>query len=512
MIPYTALLATIIPGILGIVFYIVAYISEHVSLLKHIQKYVQKYTGRIAGLVATAVGSSSVLLILSMMKPVVDAYNNGENSLVFVYPWVSSININFGFLIDMVSFPIGLTIALISTLSCLYSIKHMEKEPHQASYYANLLIFMTGMIGVIFSLNLIQFYLFWELMLIPSYILIARWGTSRRKLSIGFKYFIFTHVGALMMLLGILSVFSYTMTFDLTELPAKSSQIPPEIVPIIFALLLLGFLVKMAAFPFHTWLPDAHSEAPTPISAMLSGIMIKSGAYGIARISLSIFSSTIIQASDYLLTLGVITMIYGGLMALAQTDIKRLLAYSSISQMGYIIFGFATVSTLGIMGSLLHIVNHAICKALLFMCAGSIIHQTGMRNIRKMGGLITKMPLTGFACLIGIFSLVGIPPLNAFWSEWMIFGGGLASEKFVFTFIGAASTLITAGYMLWFAWKVFFGDVPKGLENVEESSPLLMIPIVMLASTSIILGIWPGLILDFITPAAEFLSSFMGAS
>ncbi len=304
MIPHIALLATIIPGILGIAFYIVAYISEHVSLLKYIQKYVQKYTGKIAGLVATAVGSSSVLLILSMTKPVVDAHNNGQNSLVFVYPWVSSVNINFGFLIDMVSFPIGLTIALVSTLSCLYSIKHMEKEPHQTSYYANLLIFMTGMIGVVFSVNLIQFYLFWELMLIPSYILIARWGTSGRKLSIGFKYFIFTHMGALMMLLGILSIFSYTMTFDLTELPSKASAIPQSMVPIIFILLLLGFFVKMAAFPLHTWLPDAHSEAPTPISAMLSGIMIKCGAYGIARILLTIFSQSMIQASDYLLTLG----------------------------------------------------------------------------------------------------------------------------------------------------------------------------------------------------------------
>ena len=512
MIPNTALLAVLIPGILGIVFYIVAYVSERVSLLKHVQKYVHKYTGGIAGWVATAVGASSVFLILSMMKPVVDAYNNGQNSLVFVYPWISSVDINFGFLIDMVSFPIGLTIALVSTISCLYSIKHMEKEPHQTSYYANLLFFMTGMIGVVFSLNLIQFYLFWELMLIPSYLLIARWGTSGRRLGIGFKYFIFTHMGALMMLLGILSIFSYTMTFDLTELPSKASLIPPSMVPVIFILLLLGFFVKMAAFPLHTWLPDAHSEAPTPISAMLSGIMIKSGAYGIARILLTIFGQSMIQASDYLLTLAIITMVYGGLMALAQADIKRLLAYSSISQMGYIIFGFATVSTLGIMGSLFHVVNHAICKALLFMCAGSIIHQTGTRNIRKMSGLITKMPVTGFACLIGIFSLVGAPPLNAFWSEWMIFGGGLASHKIVFTFIGAASTIITAGYLLWFAWRVFFGSVPKGLEDVKESSPLLLIPIVMLASASIILGIWPGLILDIITPAAEFLSSFMGAS
>ncbi|MCW4019620.1 MAG: NADH-quinone oxidoreductase subunit M [Candidatus Bathyarchaeota archaeon] len=494
MIPHAALLATILPAGIGLMIYIL-----------------QRYIEEKARWISTAAAASSIILILSMTQPLLDGYNNGRNPVIYTYPWITPIDINFGFLIDMVSFPIGLIIAIVSTLSCLYSVKYMEKEPGQASYYANLLIFMTGMIGVVFSINLIQFYLFWELMLIPSYLLISQWGTSRRRLSIGFKYFIFTHMGALLMLLGILSLFSYTTTFDLTELPSQASSIPPDMAPVIFTLLLLGFFVKMAAFPLHTWLPDAHSEAPTPISAMLSGVMLKCGAYGIGRILLTIFGQRLEQSSDYLLALAIITMVYGGLMALAQTDIKRLLAYSSISQMGYIIFGFATVSTLGIMGSLLHIVNHAICKALLFMCAGSIIHQTGTRNIQKMSGLIAKMPVTCLAGLIGIFSLAGTPPLNAFWSEWMIFGGGLASRKIAFAFIAVASTMITAGYLLWFAWRVFFGSVPKSLQAVEESPPLLLAPVIILASASIILGIWPGIFLEFITPAAEILSSLLGA-
>jgi len=492
MIPHAPLLATIVPAASGILIYV---------FQRHLRKTV--------GWISTAVSLSSFLLMISTLSQVVDKYNSKQSPLVFEYPWISPVNIDFGFLIDMVSFPIGLIIALVSTLSCLYSVKYMEKEQNQAGYYANLLLFMTGMIGVVFSINLIQFYLFWELMLIPSYLLIAQWGTSRKRLSIGFKYFIFTHMGALFMLLGILSIFSYTLTFNLLELPAKAAAIPPAMRATIFILLLLGFFVKMAAFPLHTWLPDAHSEAPTPISAMLSGLMIKSGAYGIGRILLSILGDRMIQASDYLLTLAIITIVYGGLMALAQDDIKRLLAYSSISQMGYIIFGFATVSTLGIMGSLSHIVNHAICKSLLFMCAGSIIHQTGTRSIRRMSGLISKMPITGVACLIGVFSLTGTPPLNAFWSEWMIFGGGLASGKAAFTFIGVASTVITAGYLLWFAWRVFFGPLRKGMESVEESSTSLLIPIVALTLLCVVLGIWPGLSLAFITPAAELLSSFL---
>ena len=206
MIPYAALIAVVSPAVLGILLYLF-----------------QNYTKGKAGWIATAAAGFSSLLILSMAKPVLDRYNEGGSSITYVYPWISPINIEFGFLIDMVSLPIGLIIAIISTLSCLYSIKYMSDEENQPFYYTNLLLFMTGMIGVIFSINLIEFYLFWELMLIPSYLLIAQWGTSRRRLSIGFKYFIFTHTGALLMLLGILSIFSYTtVSYTHLTLPTKA--------------------------------------------------------------------------------------------------------------------------------------------------------------------------------------------------------------------------------------------------------------------------------------------------
>jgi len=254
----------------------------------------------------------------------------------------------------------------------------------------------------------------------------------------------------------------------------------------------------MALFPVHTWLPDAHAEAPAPISAMLSGVMIKCGAYAVARILLPGFGQTVVQTSDALAILGIITMIYGGLMALAQTDIKRLLAYSSISQMGYIFFGLVVGSALGVTGALFHVINHAICKALLFMCAGAIIHQTGTRNIKKMGGLAGKMPITCIASLIGALSLAGTPPLNGFWSEWIIFSGGISSGKIFITIVAVISTVITAGYYLWFIWRVFFGTTPKELENTKEASWLLYIPIVVLAAIAFVLGIWPDLVLRFI--------------
>ena len=493
MIEHAALLATVIPGIVGIVLY---------AFSRRIRRGV--------GWIATIAASSSVIMIISMGRDVMESCKVGQGPLTFSYAWIPSIDVDFGFLVDTVSFPIALIAAAVSTLCCFYSIKYMKKERDQPAYYANLLLFMTGMVGVILSSNLIQFYLFWELMLIPSYLLIANWGTSKNRLNIAFKYFIFTHIGALAMLLGILAIFSYTNTFDLLKLPLVADAIPPNMVGVIFVMLLIGFLVKMAAFPFHTWLPDAHSEAPTPISAMLSGVMIKCGAYGMARVLLTTFGQIVLQVSDYLAILGIITIAYGGLMALAQTDIKRLLAYSSISQMGYIVFGLGVASELGIMGSLLHIVNHAVCKSLLFMCVGIIIHQTGTRDIRKLGGLIGKMPTLGIACLIGVFSLVGTPPLNAFWSEWMIFGGGLAAGKGLITIFGLLSTVITAGYYLWFAWRVFFGSLPKRLNRVKIAPFSSRASVIILATISVLLGVLPGLVLEYITPAAEYISGLIG--
>lgn len=480
MIPNASLLAIILPIISAFFIYIFG-------------KYAEKYVGWIA----TVAASLSVCMILSMVPDIIK-----HKPIHDTYAWIHtpSLSLRLGFMVDGLSFCIALVVAVVSALSCLYSIKYMENSRGQVGYYANLLLFMTGMIGVILSANLIQFYLFWELMLIPSYFLIASWGVSKKRLTIGFKYFIFTHIGALFMLMGILSIYVFTGTFNFVELPQVSFDIPPTSILTVFVLLLIGFCVKMAIFPVHTWLPDAHTEAPTPISIMLSGVMIKCGAYAFARILLSGFGKTLVQTSDTLAILGVITMIYGGLMALAQTDIKRLLAYSSISQMGYIFFGLGVYSTMGANGAIFHVVNHAICKSLLFMCAGAIIHQTGIRDIRKLGGLANKMPVVCAAALIGALSLAGTPPLNGFWSEWMIFSGGIFSGKILITTVAVVSTAITAGYYLWFLWRVFFGTTPEKLEIImREPSWLMRIPIIILAVLAVVIGIWPDIVLRLLS-------------
>jgi NADH-quinone oxidoreductase subunit M len=485
LIPHAPLLATILPIISAI-------------LIFAFRRYIRNYEGWIASIAALL----SVGIILSTVKEIIE-----QRSIYDTYAWIRtpSFHITLGFVVDEISFYIGLIVAVVSALSCFYSIKYMKGKHHQCGYYTNLLLFMAGMIGVIFSENLIQFYLFWELMLIPSYFLIAHWGTSKKRATIGFKYFIFTHVGALFMLMGILSIYTFTGTFDFADMPLAVEQAIANSVmsafdvTAVFVLLLIGFCVKMAVFPVHTWLPDAHAEAPTPISAMLSGLMIKCGAYAFARILLSAFGKTVTQTSDVLAILGVTTIIYGGLMALAQTDIKRLLAYSSISQMGYILFGLGVYSTMGANGALFHVVNHAVCKSLLFMCAGVIIYQTGIRDITKLGGLADKMPITCAAALIGALSLAGTPPLNGFWSEWMIFSGGVFSGKTLITTIAIVSTTITAGYYLWFLWRVFFGTTPKRLENTRKTSWLMRIPIIALAVIAVVIGIWPDIVLRLLS-------------
>ncbi len=251
------------------------------GLLLYAAGKIDKNLEKSMGWIAAGIAFLPVVLIGSATADVL-----GKNFVRHVYPWIPSVNITFGFYLDALSVAIALIIAFVSFLATIYSIGYMKHEQGQTGYYANVLVFIGGMLGVIFSSNLLQFYVFWELMLIPSYFLIVFWGTPERAVKIGFKYFMFTHVGAVCLLFGILTMYMLTGTFELTELTKKMGMIPSSTALIVFVLMLVGFMVKMALFPVHTWLPDAHAEAPTPISAMLSGVMIKCGAYAVVRISI----------------------------------------------------------------------------------------------------------------------------------------------------------------------------------------------------------------------------------
>jgi len=410
----------------------------------------------------------------------------------------------FGFRADGLSVPVVFTVTLLCSVIAIYSMPYMTHRLGRDSkeyglYFALYLLYATGMIGAVLATNLIEFYLFFEMMLVPSYFLIARWGYGDRD-RISFMYFMWTHVGALAFLAGILMLWRVSGTFDLSAL--ASAVIPEPYRFWITITILAGLLVKMAAFGVHIWLPHAHAEAPTPISALLSPAMIGIGGYAIVRILMTV-SPELIGAVSFQLSLwALITMVYGGLMALVQDDIKRLMAYSSISQMGYILLGIASVQVQGVSGSMFHYLSHGMGKGILFMVAGIIIVQAhGTRSISKLGGLAKRMPITATAALIGFLTILGVPPTSGFISEFLIFFGSVKSamEPLVFqrliVSIGAVvSTALTAGYTLWTMKRVFFGSLPSEMAEIEEAPFTMTAPLVLLAATAVILGILPDLV------------------
>ncbi len=412
----------------------------------------------------------------------------------------------FGFRADGLSLPIVFTVSLLCSVISIYSMPYMihrlgRESKEYGLYYALYLLYSAGMIGAVLATNLIEFYLFFELMLIPSYFLIARWGYGDRD-KISFMYFMWTHIGALVLLAGILVLWGVSGTFDLSALSSAVISGPYSFW--ITIMILTGLLVKMAAFGVHIWLPHAHAEAPTPISALLSPAMIGIGGYAMVRILMTISPDLIGVISFQLSIWALVTMIYGGLMALVQDDIKRLMAYSSISQMGYILLGIASVQVQGVSGAMFHYLSHGMGKGILFMVAGIIIVQAhGTRSISKLGGLAKKMPITATAALLGFLTILGVPPTSGFISEFLIFFGYISSamhplilQKVIVAIGAVVSTALTAGYTLWTMKRIFFGALPQEMAGVAEAPWTMTVPLIVLAATAILLGVLPDTVLS----------------
>ena len=431
---------------------------------------------------------------------------------------------NFGLQGDGLSLPFALMIAILSVCLSVYSISYMNHRIRQTTsntnivnkkfglYFSLYLIYFSGMLGTVLATNLIQFYVFFELMLIPSYFLIAEFGYGD-KARISLMYFIWTHIGALLLLSGILAIGMLGGSFDISSI--NELNIPFNIRIWLAAAIIIGLFVKLAAFGVHIWLPHAHAEAPTPISALLSPVMIGIGGYAILRIILFILPSVYLSTTLFVSIWGLITMIYGAIMAFSQDDIKRLLAYSSISQMGYIIFGIGSAYYLGITGSVFQYVSHGTAKGILFMVAGTIIMKSnGIRSISQMGGLSKKLPITTIAALIGFMTLFGVPPLNGFQSEWILFYGAFAGSislnsdaRLILTGVALLSSTLTAGYALLTMKRVFFGKLPDNLSHIKENDLCLLIPIIFLVILTIFLGIYPNIVLDRLIPTISEIFS-----
>lgn len=450
------------------------------------------------------------------------------------YPWTGTFG-EFGLLLDGLASPFAIMIYVLCTILALYSKPYMIHKFHEqyeeqkqlisatghsvaadssslssyvnaksGLYFALYLVFAMGMLGTVLATNLIEFYVFFEIMLIPGFFLVALWGDGPRR-KIGLMFLFWTHAGAVVLLLGFLMIGLTIGSFDFEDI--KEAYIPPDIVMASAVAIAIGLGVKLAVFMFHIWLPWVHGSAPTPISALLSPAMIGIGAYGIFRLIVEFLPSTFAELSIWFHIWGLVTMIYGGAMALMQDDIKRLLAYSSISQMGYILFGIGSMSVLGLAGAEMMYVTHALGKGLLFMMAGILIVKVGTRSISKLGGLAGKMPITAVCAVIGALTIMGIPPTSGFMGEWILFYGALETAieedsliRTVTFALGLVATALTMSYILWMLKRVFFGKTPSHLENVKEANWYMTAPMMVLAGFTIILGIYPDIFLQGIIP------------
>ncbi len=420
--------------------------------------------------------------------------------------WIPTAGIQLRLQLDWLTWPFLVTEVGVTLLAVIYSWGYHHIDERTPFYYALLMVFAVGMSGTTLADSMFLFYIFWELMLVASCALIAVWGEGERRSAVALKYFIFTHLGSLMVLVALILLHNTTGTDSFSALRA-GVMLSPGLVTTVIVLFLVGFSVKMAVFPVHLWLPDAHTVAPMSVTIMLAAAMLSMGTYGILRFPLSIFTLQEIAPFGLpLMIAGVVSEIYGALMALAEQDVKRIIAYSSVSQMGYILFGLGTLTWQGISGATLHVIYHAIVKALLFMCTGIVIRATGKRLISDLHGLGRTMPVAAVCTAIGALAIAGTPPLGVFDSEWMIFAGGFRTAPLWLAILSVFGSLFTVAYALWFWGRIFFGSKPEGW--VLKGIPWPMIaPTILLTVLSLVEGIFPAPLFNW---AAKELALLLG--
>jgi len=428
----------------------------------------------------------TLLLAIFSLVLIVFLKDNG----VFVYPmgrWFPPKGINL--VVDGLSLLMLVVINWIAFFVTLYSVSYMKRFTAKARFYSLFCLMIAGMNGVVLTGDFFNLFVFLEIASIASYALVA-FGVEAEELEAAFKYMVMSSIASVLVLFSIGLLYGLTGSLNMADIGSIIQGKKNLLLSFSLVLFLAGFGLKAAIIPFHAWLPDAHPSAPAPISAMLSGVLIKAlGIYTITRIFFNVYGMTI-QLTWVFMILGIISMVGGGILALRQKDFKRLLAYSSISQIGYIMLGLGCGNYWGMLGALFHLFNHATFKALLFLNSGAVEYSTGTRKLEEMGGLSKVMPVTGATSTIGSLSISGIPPFNGFWSKLFIIIGLVQAGRFTLAILTVLVSVLTLAYYLKVQRFAFFGTLKKKWTEVKEVPSIMCVSMIILAVICIGAGIF----------------------
>jgi len=463
-------------------------------LIDKSREHLIRYTGLVISLLAFII---SLIIFFNFDS------QNPDFQLTHKFPWIENLNIFYFVGIDGLSLLLVLLTTFLTPLTLISSWSSIKTKVKEFTFF--MLILEVGMLGVFVSLDLFLFYIFWEAMLIPMYFIIGIWG-GKERIYASIKFFIYTMFGGLLMLVAIiwLAVYASTplgyFTTNLVELYSVGPEVESTIQNWMFLAFAFSFAIKVPLFPLHTWLPDAHVQAPTAGSVILAGVLLKMGTYGLLRFCLPLFPQASITFAPYISVLAVIGIIYGALVAMVQTDMKKLVAYSSVAHLGFVVLGIFAMTQEAVQGAIIQMVNHGLSTGALFLLVGVIYERTHTREISEYGGIAKLVPVYSFMLLFVSLSSIGLPGLNGFVGEFLILIGSFKSPvlgSWWFTVFAASGVIFAAVYLLWMYQRVVFGEVknPK-LSTLTDMNPreiFIMIPIIIFI---IWIGIYPSTFLN----------------
>jgi len=417
-------------------------------------------------------------------------------------PWIEQLGVSYFVGLDGLSLPMFVLNALLVFLAVLISWRTTLRP---RAYFALVLVLETAVAGVFAALDFLLFFLFWELELAPMFLLIGIWGSTRREYA-AMKFILYTVAGSAFMLVGIFVLYlaSPVRSFDMVYLSAQ--QYAPAVQTVVWLLLFVGFAVKIPIFPFHTWLPDAHTEAPTAISVLLAGVLLKMGAYGLLRANVGMLPDATRQFASALVVLALINVVYGALVAMMQSDLKRVIANSSISHMGYVVLGAAALTPMGLEGAVFQMFTHGTITGLLFMMVGLVYDRTHTREISALGGLASRMPVIAVVFVIAGLASLGLPGLSGFVAEFLVFVGSFPVWRGA-TVVAVLTIVVTAGYILWLLERVFFGPEREEWRHLGDASRREMATTGALVLVIVVIGVFPAILANIIIPGVAALAS-----